>query len=519
MPKRIKILFFYSNPQDQSRICLDEEVREIEQAIEASKFRDEVDLQVIHAPRLEDLRRALDKHQPQIVHFSGHGSKTQGIFIQDKCGNARPVRPQALAGLLKIIKGNLRLVIFNACYAASQAKAISQIVDFTIGMRDTIFDDNAIAFSVGFYEGLVNGRTIAECFELATNALSFSADDESKVPVLFAKQGVNPGSTAILPTKPSSHKTRVVDGTMQLELLVLGKGIPQVIKHWEYNTDADDPFFVTIGEEKKQITPRQAWQELSRLGRGRNSSGANECPVDIFLALRENAVETLINHDRLANLVEEALRYTAGNRLYLAWNQEDFPRLYENQPMLESWFSRLIRSGIADVIEIPRSALLREEIVTTLHLRALESEERRAKLQKLVSAEGWRILFRRPFSGKLSIETFIETFLADEQLNFDPCPNLAVFFDRTPKLPEWFKLLKLLRELKCKGNWFIAKVARIDDFDEFWKEEAGKFKPKYFDGVLEFHGCFEWLFALLRLQLATQLSRSTSPKVAGRALF
>ena len=50
MPKRIKILFFYSNPQDQSRICLDEEVREIEQAIEASKFSDEVDLQVIHAP-------------------------------------------------------------------------------------------------------------------------------------------------------------------------------------------------------------------------------------------------------------------------------------------------------------------------------------------------------------------------------------------------------------------------------------------------------------------------------------
>jgi hypothetical protein len=235
--------------------------------------------------------------------------------------------------------------------------------------------------------------------------------------------------------------------------------------------------------------------------------------------LQGNAVETLINHERLTNLVEDALRYIGDSNLYLAWNQATFPNLYQNQTMLESWFSTLIRSGVADVIEIPR-ATRKETIVKTLHERAQQSQQRQPRLHNLVSSEGWEIVLRRGPFGKLSFENFIDRFLVDEELYFEPCSNLAVFYDRAPKGPDqWSDLIRRSQRLKCRANWFIATRSQSNDLHLLWKQEARKFKPKCFDGVFEFNGNFEWVYALLRLHLATQLARCASTKVGGKAMF
>ncbi|MEL6442506.1 MAG: formylglycine-generating enzyme family protein [Cyanobacteria bacterium J06621_8] len=69
--------------------------------------------------------------------------------------------------------------MLNACYAAAQAKAIVSHVDYVIGMRDTIYDRAAIAFSIGFYDGLGYGRTIEQAFNLGRNAILWEYKQDS----------------------------------------------------------------------------------------------------------------------------------------------------------------------------------------------------------------------------------------------------------------------------------------------------------------------------------------------------
>ena len=76
----IKILVLTANPRipNYKPLRLDVEVRQIEEALRRSQHRDRFQLETQLATRTKDLRRALLDHQPQIVHFSGHGSGEQG---------------------------------------------------------------------------------------------------------------------------------------------------------------------------------------------------------------------------------------------------------------------------------------------------------------------------------------------------------------------------------------------------------------------------------------------------------
>src|SRR6516164_1129321 len=70
------IVILAANPKSTERLRLDEEVKKIEQGLERSKRRDQFKLVVKWAVTDDDLRRALLDHQPEIVHFSGHGTGT-----------------------------------------------------------------------------------------------------------------------------------------------------------------------------------------------------------------------------------------------------------------------------------------------------------------------------------------------------------------------------------------------------------------------------------------------------------
>ena len=68
------ILILAANTKDTERLRLDKEVKKIEQGLERAKRRDQFNLVVKWAVTDEDLRRALLDHEPEIVHFSGHGT-------------------------------------------------------------------------------------------------------------------------------------------------------------------------------------------------------------------------------------------------------------------------------------------------------------------------------------------------------------------------------------------------------------------------------------------------------------
>ncbi|MBW4559053.1 MAG: CHAT domain-containing protein [Trichormus sp. ATA11-4-KO1] len=187
-----KILFLAANPSQTARLGLGREVREIEDALRRSKYRDNFILEQRWAVRPRDIRRALLDCQPDIVHFSGHGAGKHGLILEDETGKEQLVSGDALAGLFGLFSQPRECVILNACYSSFQAEAIAQNVNYVIGMDDSIADDAAIAFAVGFYDGLAGyhpafcaGSPIEFAFNMARNALQFSPIPNYQIPHLI----------------------------------------------------------------------------------------------------------------------------------------------------------------------------------------------------------------------------------------------------------------------------------------------------------------------------------------------
>ncbi|HKV39938.1 MAG TPA: hypothetical protein VJX67_12055, partial [Blastocatellia bacterium] len=78
---RTKVLFVESCPGDVHRLRLDEEVREIDSALQRSRRRSRFGLHQKHAVRPKDVLQALLDIAPGIVHFSGHGS-AEGLILE-----------------------------------------------------------------------------------------------------------------------------------------------------------------------------------------------------------------------------------------------------------------------------------------------------------------------------------------------------------------------------------------------------------------------------------------------------
>ncbi len=179
-----KILILSANPKDTNQLRLNEEVRNIQAALERAKNREQFEVFTSWAVRVEDLRRALLDYQPTIVHFSGHGSGTTGLILENNFGQVQLVSSESLARLFKLFQNKVECVLLNACYSEVQADAIYQHIDCVIGMNRSIRDVAATEFAVGFYDALGAGSSYDVCFEVGCASINLAGIPESETPVL-----------------------------------------------------------------------------------------------------------------------------------------------------------------------------------------------------------------------------------------------------------------------------------------------------------------------------------------------
>lgn len=186
-PKKVvRILFLAANPKDTPQLRLDEEVRAIDHALLQAEFRDRFDIKQHWAVRVFDIQSYLLRHKPDIVHFSGHGSSSSEIILEDNTGNSRPVSTRALSQLFSVLKDNIRCVVLNACYSEQQAKAIAEHIDCVVGMSRSISDPAAIGFAASFYQAIGYGRSIRTAFDLGCAQIDLEDLGEQSTPKLLA---------------------------------------------------------------------------------------------------------------------------------------------------------------------------------------------------------------------------------------------------------------------------------------------------------------------------------------------
>jgi hypothetical protein len=183
------ILLLAANPGSTPVLDLKGERRAISQCLERAPKQHTLRVVAESAVTDDDLRRALLKHEPEIVHFSGHGVGRGGLVFEE-AGDPLFISGEALAGLLGLCSRHVKCVVLNACYSEVQAQSISSVVQYVIGMSRAIGDIAAIKFSTGFYDALAFGRSFTEAFQYGCNAISLRGIPESLTPMLLGKGGV-----------------------------------------------------------------------------------------------------------------------------------------------------------------------------------------------------------------------------------------------------------------------------------------------------------------------------------------
>lgn len=190
MTKKIGILFLSANPLATGRILVDEEAREIFERIHEGPYRDRFEMHIHTAIRPHDLQRLLLIYKPQIVHFSGHGSKEQKVILGGTHRRGRTVNQQALTNLFALYRSHVQLVLLNACFTHEQARSIAGVINYSVGASKAIGDKAGVAFAGAFYRALGFGKSVRYAFASALAELALTKIPRSRGMQLFVRDGL-----------------------------------------------------------------------------------------------------------------------------------------------------------------------------------------------------------------------------------------------------------------------------------------------------------------------------------------
>jgi hypothetical protein len=180
---------------------LNEELRLIQQRLNATPYGHAVKLHPAPAARPEDLTEALHRHQPAAVHLAGEGTRDDGILLRADDGGQVPIDTRALCMLLNEVAPQLAVLLVNACWSADLAELASEAVGCGIGMTGLVDDEAARRFSGEFYQAIGFGRSVGQAFRAAKWALATYELMDHETPRMFERQAGHADRLYLIPAR------------------------------------------------------------------------------------------------------------------------------------------------------------------------------------------------------------------------------------------------------------------------------------------------------------------------------
>jgi formylglycine-generating enzyme required for sulfatase activity len=212
------ILLLAANPKGTASLRLQEEEREIKERLRLAGYG-KIPIHSAGATRARDIQQAMVDFNPQVVHFCGHGTGTAGLAFEDINGQEKLVSSEALADTFGLFADRVECVIINACFSETQAEAISQYIDYAIGMSQPIGDEAAIEFAIGFYTALGAGKPYEFAYKMGRNAIHLAGLPENMTPILFKKNSLTNKFQSSLYRKNGDIRHQVVQRSMEDNLI------------------------------------------------------------------------------------------------------------------------------------------------------------------------------------------------------------------------------------------------------------------------------------------------------------
>ena len=205
--RTVKVLFFSANALPDQQLALDREYRAIDEALQHSGHRNAFEIISRPAARAQDLQQALLEHEPDILHFSCHGTVDAELLLQAASGAPAAVPPASVSAVLRALGGDVSLVVFNACWSQELAEAVRHHTGLAIGMRQPIDDGEAICFASAFYNALGHGRPVRTAFDCGVAAIK-RRQSSVDIPQLYEARPGQAASAVFVRPPPSTRLRR-----------------------------------------------------------------------------------------------------------------------------------------------------------------------------------------------------------------------------------------------------------------------------------------------------------------------
>lgn len=202
----LRILGVVANPQGTVPLNVEQEWRQLHDALADLMSRQLLTLERLATPTLAALQNRLRGAPVHVLHFIGHGDFDEAtesglLLLEDAQGNPAPVSADQLGTLLHNHRA-LRLAFLNACQGAQGAqrnpfggvaqKLVQQGLPSVLAMQFPISDRAAITLAHTFYQALADGYPIDAATSEARNALYLAGNErEWGTPVLFTRADDN----------------------------------------------------------------------------------------------------------------------------------------------------------------------------------------------------------------------------------------------------------------------------------------------------------------------------------------
>jgi len=194
--RRLNVLYLTANPDCESQLRVDVEVRQVQDAVRGSLLRNNIAVHYRPAADLKSLMQGLNDTTPGIVHFSGHGN-SGGIAVD----HAKVKRPEGkvvtfdlLGKAMAAVDTPPQVIVLNSCHSAGAKKSFLPPAKAVIAMGDSISDLAAVAFATHFYAAIAAGQSLKSAFSQGLVAIGNISLNETKTPQLLLAAGVNAAS-------------------------------------------------------------------------------------------------------------------------------------------------------------------------------------------------------------------------------------------------------------------------------------------------------------------------------------
>eukprot|EP00960_Hanusia_phi_P042265 755397-Hanusia_phi.AAC.1 len=166
------LLFVPVRDPDQDPLDLNQEYDRIYAIMSTTDVRN---LSMTFKSTWRDVVKEVQSRHPLILHFACH-SEDKGIKLFRRDVDADTIL-KALRShneeAKKSGKEQVQLVVFNACSSNGHAEKLKDVVDFAIGHKGGLDDDDAVDFAHSFYDCLFKGQSLWNSMEQAEGCSRF----------------------------------------------------------------------------------------------------------------------------------------------------------------------------------------------------------------------------------------------------------------------------------------------------------------------------------------------------------